>query len=68
MIHTARCERLMPGEGGIDLQGLFAALPRDLPVSVEVVHLDRMAQAGQAEWARQSLAISRALLESESAR
>ncbi|MEO6320509.1 MAG: sugar phosphate isomerase/epimerase [Polaromonas sp.] len=64
MIHTARCERLQPGEGGIDLRGLFAALPQDLPISVEVVHLARMAGVGQTEWARQSLAASRALLES----
>src|SRR5574343_1000588 len=41
MVHTARCERLLPGEGSIDLHGLFDALPADLPVSVEVVHLER---------------------------
>jgi len=64
MIHAARCERLMPAEGGIDLAGLFAALPQDLPISVEVVHLARMAQLGQAEWARQALAASRSLLQS----
>lgn len=63
MIHTARCARLMPGEGGIDLKALFAALPQDLPVSVEVVHLERMAQTGQTAWARQALAASRAILE-----
>ena len=63
MIHAARCERLLPGEGGIDLKGLFDALPQDLPVSVEVVHLERMAQLGQAAWARQCLAVSRAFLE-----
>lgn len=63
MIHTARCERLLPGEGGIDLKGLFDALPQDLPISVEVVHLERMAQLGQTEWARQCLAVSRAFLE-----
>ncbi len=63
MIHTARCKRLLPGEGGIDLHGLFAALPQDLPISVEVVHLERMAQLGPTEWARQALATSRAILE-----
>ena len=63
MIHTARCERLLPGEGGIDLKGLFAALPQDLPVSVEVPHETRVAQLGAAEWARQALAASRSLLE-----
>jgi sugar phosphate isomerase/epimerase len=59
MIHTARCERLQPGEGGIDLAGLFAALPADLPVSVEVVHLERMRAMDPAEWARQCLEASR---------
>lgn len=63
MIHTARCERLLPGEGSIDVKGLFNALPADLPVSVEVVHFERMAQMGQTEWARHCLAASRAFLE-----
>lgn len=66
MIHTARCERLLPGEGGIDLKNLFAALPQDLPISVEVPNEPGMARFGQAEWARQSLATSRALLEAQS--
>lgn len=53
MIHTARCERLPPGEGSIALQDLFAALPADLPVSVEVVHLERQAGQPPEHWARQ---------------
>jgi sugar phosphate isomerase/epimerase len=65
MIHTARNERLLPGEGGIELQELFAALPGDLPISVEVPHAVRLAQVGPAEWARQALAASRALLEAQ---
>lgn len=63
MIHTARCERLLPGEGNIDLAGLFAALPSDLPVSVEVVHMERMAKVGQREWARVCLAKSQEMLD-----
>ena len=63
MIHTARCERMLPGEGGIDLKALFAALPSDLPVSVEIPHELRLALVGQTGWARQALAASRALLE-----
>ena len=63
MIHTARCERLLPGAGGIDLKSLFAALPQDLPISVEVPNEAGMARFGQTGWARQSLAASRALLE-----
>ena len=65
VIHTARCERLLPGEGGIDVKGLFEALPADLPVSVEVVHFERMAQMGQTEWARHCLAESRNFLENQ---
>jgi sugar phosphate isomerase/epimerase len=38
LIHTAREARLPPGEGDIDLRSLFAALPPELPVSVEVPH------------------------------
>ena len=31
LIHTARSERLLPGEGGIDLRALYDRLPADLP-------------------------------------
>ncbi len=63
LIHTARAERLLPGEGEIDLGGLFSALPADLPVSVEIVNLARMAERGDAGWAADCLAASRALLD-----
>ena len=63
LIHTARCERLLPGEGGIDLSGLFAALPADLPISVEIVHLERMRAGGDADWAERCLAASRRVIE-----
>ena len=59
MLHTARCERLLPGEGRIDLSGLFAALPADLPVSVEIIHLGREAEFGPLAWAQECLAASR---------
>ncbi|WP_038207991.1 sugar phosphate isomerase/epimerase family protein [Xenophilus azovorans] len=62
MIHTARCARLMPGEGGIDLAGLFAALPADLPVSVEVIHEERERDASPDAWAAACLAASRPFL------
>lgn len=63
MIHTAVAERLLPGEGSIDLHGLFAALPSGLPVSVEIPHHRRLPRLGALEWARQALAASRAVLE-----
>jgi sugar phosphate isomerase/epimerase len=63
LIHTARGERLLPGDGGIDLAGLFAALPSDLPVSVEIPNEARAKALGFREWARQALAASRAIVE-----
>ena len=63
MIHTARCERLLPGEGSIDLRGLFDALPADLPVSVEVVHFEREKTADPATWAATCLAAARPFTE-----
>ena len=63
MIHTARCERLLPGDGTIDIRSLFAALPDDLPVSVEVVHFGREANTSPAAWAAECLAASRPFTE-----
>jgi sugar phosphate isomerase/epimerase len=62
LIHTARCERLLPGEGGIDIAGLFATLPGDLPVSVEIPNDKRAPALGPEEWARQALVASKAIL------
>lgn len=59
MIHTARCQRFPPGDGTIDVKGLFDALPADLPVSVEVVNFDREAQTSPQDWAAECLARSR---------
>jgi sugar phosphate isomerase/epimerase len=63
MIHTARSERLLPGDGTIDIQGLFAELPADLPVSVEVVNFGREAHTPPAAWAAECLAASRPFIE-----
>ena len=62
LLHTARCERLMPGEGNIDLRGLFAALPPDLPVSIEMINLQREADTPAPAWAAECLAASQRLL------
>ncbi|MBK6388751.1 MAG: sugar phosphate isomerase/epimerase [Rhodoferax sp.] len=63
MIHTARCERLLPGDGNIDLKGLFDALPADLPVSVEIVNFEREAATTPTQWAAICLAASRPCVE-----
>jgi sugar phosphate isomerase/epimerase len=62
MIHTARCARELPGNGSIDLNGLFAALPSDLPISVEVVNFEQEAHLSTEEWAAKCLAASQVLV------
>lgn len=63
MIRTARGERLLPGEGNIDLRGLAACLPPELPVSVEIVNLARQAAVTPLEWASGCLAAGRAVFD-----
>lgn len=64
LLHTARQARLLPGEGGIDLGRLFAALPSDVPVSIEIPNVERKAALGTPEWTRQAVGRTRALLAS----
>lgn len=63
MIHSARCERLLPGEGTVDLIALFSVLPTDLPLSVEIVNLQREQAYTPAEWAHVCLNSSRNILQ-----
>ena len=60
--YQARYERLIPGEGGLDLAGLLRALPRDLPIGVEVPMAALARSVGAEERARRLLAATRALL------
>lgn len=64
LIHDARCERLLPGEGGFDLRALFAALPADLAVSIEIPNDVRAPKMGYEAWVRAAVAASRRVLES----
>ena len=52
---AARQARLLPGDGAIDLVSMFAALPADLPISVEVPNQAQAPALGAEEWARQAL-------------
>jgi sugar phosphate isomerase/epimerase len=36
LIHAARCERLPPGEGAIDIAGILGRMPLGIPVALEV--------------------------------
>lgn len=62
LIHTARCARLLPGEGGIDLVGMVRTLPGDLPLSLEIPHAERLPLLGAEEWARQALAAAKRIV------
>lgn len=59
---AARHERLIPGEGAIDLRALFAALPDDLLVSVEVPNDKQSAGMTVFEWAKLCLDKTHAVL------
>ena len=62
LIHTARQERLLPGEGSIDLKGLFNALPSDVPVSIEIPNMIRTKAIGDKPWAEKALQATRKVL------
>lgn len=64
LIHTARFERLFPGEGGIDVHGILAALPAGIPYALEIPRATHVAQVGAKEHARLALAATRKHLES----
>ena len=61
LIHTARDERLYVGEGGIDIAGILNRLP-EVTYSIELPHVARVKEYGNAEHARRCLATARAYL------
>lgn len=62
LIHTARAERLFPGEGGIDLLPIMAGLPTDLPISLEIPTETLACTLGPEARARRALDAARSLL------
>lgn len=52
IIRQARGDRLFPGEGGLDLRGVLAALPADLPISLEVPVAQKLEPLERARRAR----------------
>lgn len=60
--YGARQARLLPGDGAIDLAPLFAALPADVPISVEVPNQAQAPALGAQEWARQALLRSKQVM------
>jgi sugar phosphate isomerase/epimerase len=62
ILAEARAERLFPGEGALDLVGLLRAVPRDLPLSVEVPTHTLARTMSASDRARRALASTRAVL------
>ena len=59
LIRTARAERLFPGEGGIDVRGILAAMPSDIPYALEIPRVTLSTLVGEKECARLALAAAR---------
>ncbi len=62
LLHTAREERLFPGEGGLDLPALVRAMPREIPLSIEVPKAGLARTTPGAERIRLAAEATRALL------
>ena len=62
LIHTAREARLYPGEGGIDIAGIFNRIP-PIPYSIEIPHLARVKELGYAEHAFRCIQAARNYLQ-----
>jgi sugar phosphate isomerase/epimerase len=59
IIRQARSDRLFPGEGGLDLRGLMAAVPADIAISLEIPVAKKMEPLQRA---RRALAATNAIL------
>jgi sugar phosphate isomerase/epimerase len=64
LLHQARSERLMPGDGALDLGGLLRAMPADIPIALEVPMRTLAQSVGAVERARRMREKTEALLAS----
>jgi len=62
LLFQARAERLMPGDGGLDLVGIVGALPPDAPLSLEIPMAELSKTVGAVERARRMRAATLTLL------
>jgi sugar phosphate isomerase/epimerase len=63
VIRTARDERLFPGEGTIDVRGILACLPEDIPYSLEIPRVALTKAVGPEEVARLAIRVAQSLLD-----
>ncbi len=62
LIYNARVQRFLPGEKSIDIKGMLAALPADLPISVEIPSEPVKAEIGVEAFAEAAMAATKALI------
>ncbi|OWW19543.1 sugar phosphate isomerase/epimerase family protein [Noviherbaspirillum denitrificans] len=60
LIDAARGDRLLPGEGELDIAAIFSRLPADLPISMEIPSDRRYPVLGADRWAADVLAAGQA--------
>jgi sugar phosphate isomerase/epimerase len=64
LLHQARAERLMPGDGSLDLEGILRGLPAGLPLALEIPMQQLAKSVGAVERARRMRVKTEALLAS----
>jgi sugar phosphate isomerase/epimerase len=64
LLRQARAERLLPGEGGLDLRGILRAVPGDTPISIEIPQEALAKTVPAVVRARRALEASHRLLDS----
>ena len=60
-----RAERLFPGEGGIDVRGILAAMPLDIPYTLEIPRVTLASLIGEKECARLAIMAARRHLDAQ---
>jgi sugar phosphate isomerase/epimerase len=64
LLHQARAQRLLPGDGDLDLAGILHAVPAQAPISVEIPQQELAKAVPAVARARRAAEKTRALLES----
>jgi sugar phosphate isomerase/epimerase len=63
IIRTARDERQFPGEGGIDVRGILACMPQDIPYALEIPRVALTRAVGPEEVALLALRVAQSHLD-----
>ncbi len=64
-IRTARDERLFPGEGGIDVRGILARMPQNIPYALEIPRAVLTRAVGPEDVARLAIMVCRSEIDRE---